>query len=127
MNDLTRRIVIETAKRNKSWAKKNDWHFAGMVEHAYWDELLGTYGWRIKEKLMGMIRTKCPEYFDEEGFLLSHVPEVYDLELELSEMVVEYLQGRFLDRHPEWELHSDWGDLPRLTVEPQLNLFEVEA
>lgn len=118
MNALTRRLVTEVALAHKAAARANDWQFAGLVEEAYWIELHGELGWRMREKLLDMARRDNPEAFDEDGVIIS-----LRVDLEVSRLLSAYLvSDRFLRRHPEWELHHDWGDLPVRLAEPQMEL-----
>ena len=122
MNQLTRSLVIQTAKKYKSAAKKNDSNFLHLLESAHWNEIVGRYGFEIQCRAMRLIAFSRPELFDSDGYIKSYDNQVYDLELEISRICVRIIE-RKIQRDPELRLDLDYGDLPERIADPQLVLF----
>lgn len=126
MNELTKRIVIETAQANKAEAKKyheteNYKRFRWLVQVAHHHEMIRLHGWQLKQRSLEIWKCFHPEHFEDE-FLRDHDYRVFDIDVALSHITLRVL-ARKIARDPELQLHYDWGDLPKLTVNPQLELF----
>ena len=123
MNEITRRLVIETAKKHKPAAKRNDREFMEMVLNAYWMHMMSEYGVELKMRALDLFRQFRPEFYDRHGYLNEFQETAFDIDLALSGIITGILD-RKITRDPELRLHYDWGDLPKLTVDPQLSLFD---
>jgi len=121
VNELTRKIVIATALENKSAVRNNPAIFEHRVISAYWDEMVSLYGVDLKQRALDLWCVFHPEHF-EDGFLRDYDFRIFDIEMALSNLVMRVLR-RKVARTPELQLSRDWGDLPKLTVDPQLELF----
>lgn len=122
MNEITRVLVLKVAREHKAVAKRNDSDFRWLVDIAHWDYLIGLYGVDIRERAQELMRAFRPELFDSDGFISQKADRDFDLDYHLSNIAVRVLQCR-IDRDPALRLTYDWGDLPKLTAEPQLRLF----
>lgn len=116
MNELTKQLVIKTAKQNKAAAKENgDRSYALLLaEHKSW--LIGEYGWKLKQRSLELFKLWQPGLFDGE-YIRDHYNFVFDINVELSHITMRVL-WRKVGRDPELQLNKDWGDLPLLTVQP---------
>jgi hypothetical protein len=76
----------------------------------------------MKERAMELFQVFRPEMFDEDGYIHEFADMVFDIDRCLSERVRKVL-WRKVAREPDLQLNKAWGDLPRLTVDPQLELF----
>lgn len=121
MNELTKQLVIETAKANKAAAKKNDKQFRFLVQSNHMTEMIGLHGWQMKQRSLEIWRWLHPEHFDGE-FLRDYHSLVFDVDVALSRLTMRVL-ARKIAREAELQLHFDWGDLPKLTINPQLELL----
>ena len=72
MNNLTFEIVTQVAQEHKAAARKNDLAFDFKVRNAHWDEMIGRYGWQLKERALRLWRQYHPEMFvwDEDCWVL---------------------------------------------------------
>lgn len=121
MNEFTKTIVIETALQNKAAARANDERFRHQVCCNHQHKLIYLYGWKLKQRAVDLFRLWHPEIYDGE-FIQEDYKFGFDIDVKLSELTMRCL-WRKVEREPELQLHYDWGDLPKLTVEPQLALF----
>ena len=122
MNQLTRSLVIQTAKKYKSAAKKNDSDFGYLLGLVHWDNLINRLGPELQSRAMRLFARYHPELFDSDGYIKSYDNQVYDLELEISRLCVRIIE-RKIQRDPELRLDLDYGDLPERIADPQLVLF----
>ena len=122
MNEITRALVIETAKKHKASAKKNEYDFYHLVKTAHWDHMVATFGVRFYFRFCHLLALFRPEFFDKDGHIREFADFVFDLDKQIS-LRVASLIDRKIAREPECQFTPDWGDLPRLTAEPQLELF----
>ncbi len=125
MNDLTEKVVRETALEHKALAKKNDLTFDFKVRDNHWGELIDLHGARMKMRAVEIWRWFHPEMFMDVGdgdWVLDDGAGgwVFDADLELSQIVGRVLR-RKRDRDPALWL-DDWGDYPVRVVDPQLSL-----
>ena len=120
MNELTRCLVIETAKKHKRVAANDSDRFMQLVRNYYWDHITSNYGVPIQERAFRLWRQFHPEHFDEEGYLNDYEPEIFDIELAISEIVMRALD-RMIARSQDLRL-DDWGDLHITIATPQMGL-----
>lgn len=121
MNDLTRRIVTEVAKQNKSAAQKGGFRFDGLVMSAHWNAVILSHGVDLKARALRLWHTWHPDHFDDDGFLRDYIPSLGDLEICISNRV-ENVLVRKVNRDPDLRL-DDWGDLAERIASPQMELF----
>ena len=125
MNDLTKEVVTKVAMANKAAARKNDITFDFMVRDEHWNTLIGLHGWRLKERSLNLWRLWHPEHFelanDGHWYIKDFLPCGFEADLLLSRIVGRVLK-RKIAREPALWL-DDWGDLGKVTVDPQLKLF----
>jgi len=120
MNDLTRQLVAETAKKHKSLARAGGFQFDSKVMSAHWNYLLIEFGIDLKARALRLWEQFHPEQF-EDGFLKTHNNQVYDIEIRLSEKVKRVML-RKIEREPELNL-DNWGDYHQQIANPQMELF----
>lgn len=121
MNELTEKIVVETAKKYKRYAERNDSYFRHLVIVEHWEHCLYTWGWKLKQRSLELFRLWHPECFDGE-FIQDYHRIGFDLDMRLSEIACRVIR-RKIEREPELQLCFDWGDLPVRTVKPQMEMF----
>ena len=125
MNELTRKVVTETALVNKAAARKNDISFDFLVRSAHWDTLIDLHGVDLKMRSLEIWQWWHPEQFCQmpagDYVLDDGDPRGFDVDVELSRIVMRVLR-RKIAREPDLQL-LDWGDLPKVTVDPQLSLW----
>ena len=117
MNELTHEIVTKVAMKHKHEAKKSmmpesDFHY--FVETEWWYHMIDLHGVRLKLRFQQLLDILFSGWCDD---LVD-----YDLDILASQRVVRILT-RLIERTPELQLHRDYGDLAKMTVEPQLKLF----
>jgi hypothetical protein len=115
MNHLTTKLIYQTARDNRADAKKNDYRFQCLLEQAWHVQLIIKLGKPMMDRAQEIYAQMHPEHFEKDGddlWLTS-----WDVEDDLNK-IVRYVLGRYLAQHPEWELHTDYGDLPRRIVAP---------
>lgn len=122
MNQLTRDLIANTAPLHKTAAADNGPAFREIMRAAHWDYLLDSYGVDLKKRAMALLESMRPDLFDPDGFISSQADYRFDLDYRLSTIAVQVL-NRKIERDPDLQLCYDWGDLPVLTVTPQLALF----
>jgi len=126
MNELTKSLVIETAKDNIAAAKKNDSTFANLVDIAHWSWLIANHGWKFKQRAVDLFRQWHPEIYDGD-FIQDYHTLGFDIDVMLSNIAMRCLWRKVV-REPDLQLTKDWGDLPIITVQPQMNMFaELET
>jgi len=109
MNELTRRLVTESALKNKRLALANDTAFAMFVDGAYWLEIMYQVGIGMKERAMHLYQLFKPERFDEEGFLQHFNDDI------IISAITERRINVYVASRPELQL-EDWGDLPQRVI-----------
>ena len=117
MNELTRQLVEEVARRHKKIAERNDREFRMLVEAAWWNHLLIERGVGLQARALRLWQQFHPEQFSD-GYLCDYDAWVYDVELAISDIVVRAMQ-RIADRNPELQLTA-WGDYPRECLRPKV-------
>jgi len=122
MNQLTRSLVIQTVKRHKSAAKKNNSDFGHLLGVAHWNEVINRLGPELQSRAMRLFARFHPELFDSDGYIKSYDNQVYDLQVKISRICVRIIERR-IQRDPELRLDLDYGDLPERIADPQLVLF----
>ena len=123
MNNLTFEIVTQVAQEHKAAARKNDLAFDFKVRNAHWDEMIGRYGWQLKERALRLWRQYHPEMFvwDEDCWVLDDGNVWYaTCDYVISTIVVRVLK-RKISREPALQL-EDWGDLPKQVADPQIRM-----
>jgi hypothetical protein len=126
MNEITRALVIETAMKHKAAAKRNDYEFHHLMKTAHWDHMVATFGVRFYFRFCHLLSLFRPEFFDKDGYIREFADFVFDLDREISLRVAGLIERKIAREH-ECQFTDDWGDLPRLTADPQLELFKMEA
>ncbi len=124
MNTLTKTIVSEVAKENKSAARRNDYDFRCLVEAAWWEHLLIELAQPRQARfydLLALFHPECFEFTGGEAYLRSYEPHVYDLEVTISRRLLHWLRKQIAAR-PHLQL-EDWGTFPQLLADPQLRMF----
>lgn len=116
MNELTERLIRETANQYKYLAKKNDWNFHAKVHEAYWIHIHAEITRPLQVRFYRIFAALYPECVDDDG-----LPIAWKLELEISDKLIEMVY-RVLDKNPELQLDK-FGDLPQRIAEPQIKLF----
>ena len=84
--------------------------------------MIDRYGVDLKQRAMQLLSLFKPEYFDAEGFIYEFADICFDLDRKISCLAVRVMQ-RKIRRESDLQLDTDWGDLPVLTVDPQLRLL----
>jgi len=119
MNDLTKRLLAEAAKKYKTLAERNDADFHFHVYNAYCDHIIDVLGSGLMLRACRLLKLFSPQYFDPDGYLLDYVPCVYNVELKLSAMVMR-MAWKIVERTPELKL-DEWDEVPGMNQ--QLTLF----
>ena len=114
MNSLTLLLTWQTARDNRSAAKKNDDAFHWLLRQAWNNELIDKLGTKLMQRAMEIWSWNHPDHFENDGDDLWLTD--YDIETKLSKRVIRIID-RYVTNHPEWQL-NDPGDLPRKIVEP---------
>lgn len=118
MNAITKRIVVEVAKAYPGHARKNDHEIRHKIMERWWGEMIDLMGMELKINVEGTFVKAYPHMAGRDGYL---DPGYYGTEIEfmLDELVVDLIEG-IVEAFPDLLQLSDYGDLPRITVEPQL-------
>lgn len=119
MNELTKRMVVQAVKKNRASAKSGR-GFEFHVINEHWDYCIDKFGVDIKQGLLDELEETNPEYF-EDGLIKDYLPQVYDLDLELSHKTVKLLRQKIAET-PALQL-DDWGDLPKIVANQSDDIF----
>lgn len=122
MNEITKKLVIKTARQHKALAKRNDSDFSYAVNVYHWEEMIDRFGADLKFRSLHLLSLFRPDFFDEDGYIYEFADMVFDLDRVLSWIAVRVLE-RKIERTPELQLHFDWNDLPVRIADPQMKLF----
>jgi len=122
MNELTKRLVMETAKRYKRKALENGTDFKHYVQYAHVNWLIAEYGWKLKQRAVDLFRLWRPEFYDGE-FIQDYHRIGFDLDVRLSDIAMRCL-WRKVARNADLKLES-WGDLPVRVARPQEKIIDA--
>ena len=121
MNKITQEIVVKIAEEFPKHAKSHSTFFDTEVLYAYHEHLRSTLGYARKERAMRLWKLSHPEHFNGEGFLKSHEPKLYDLEIRISNIAARSVYRR-IDKKTELQL-DDYTDFLDTLTHPQPSLF----
>ena len=112
MNALTEEMIMETVKKHRAAAKRNDDRFRCLVRAAYDDHMIAGHGVQLKHRAYRLLEAYSPVFFDRDGYLKEFADMVFDLDRRLSWLVMRVLERR-VNREPSLQLSIDWGDYPQ--------------
>jgi hypothetical protein len=115
MNELTTQLIWQTARDNRADAKNLNDRFHWLLDQAWQAEIIDKLGVSRMQRAQQIWSWFHPEDFDIDGDDLWLTN--WGIEIKLNQ-IVQRLIARHIRRNPEWELHSDYGDLPRRIVAP---------
>lgn len=116
MNDITRQIVTNTARKYKRLAGENGHDFYLKVQEAYHIYLMGEIGYRRKERALRLFHIFRPDVFDQAGYLMDCTRRGYEIDVCISRIAIDsmYRLAPPLD---------DYGNLPVKIAKPQMTMF----
>ena len=118
MNELTRKLVVQTARQYPRSAKLNSDAFLSKLQFAYADYIATELLIPLKFRALKLWQNFHPEHFDD-GFL-----DNWEIEEAIS-LRVERITDFTIRNRPELQL-DDYGDLPRQVAHPAIP-YGVEA
>jgi len=114
MNEITRKLVVQTARKYPREADRNGDEFLIKLQSAYNDLVVNELVVPLWFRIQSLWKVFHPEHFDGEGFLVNELIEKF-----LSESVSKIVD-RICSRPDLKYILSDYGDLPRQISNPTI-------
>ena len=112
MNEITRKIVIQTARKYHREAERNGEEFLIKLQKAHNDLVANEMVIPLWFRIQSLWKSFHPDHFDNEGFLAKEVIE------ELLSKRVSNIVDRICNRPGSKYFLSDYGDFPCQVANP---------
>lgn len=120
MNKITLEIVREIAYQYPEEAAENKSDFRFLVKTRHREIMLARFEWEYVKRAFDLFRSLHPDFFNEEGFLLDHIPGNLEIYLAVYQHAINVI-NRKIKRDPALKL-EDW-EHPKTYQEYQLSMF----